>query len=105
MRPPNFDRAPLYHDGVGVGWVGYGVYDEWPSSCLWIAVWKENRGASSGMATDENEKIRERERQENAPHLAKARATGRPVTFIASDGCEVTVMPEGDIFYNVADWW
>ena len=41
MRPPNFDRAPLYHDGVGVGWVGYGVYDEWPSACLWIAVWKE----------------------------------------------------------------
>ena len=55
--------------------------------------------------SDVHDKIRERERQENAPHLAKARATGKPVTFIASDGCEVTIMPGGDIFYNVADWW
>ena len=46
-----------------------------------------------------------REARENAPALMKARKTKRPATFIASDGCEVTVTPDGHEFYNAADWW
>jgi hypothetical protein len=49
--------------------------------------------------------IREQEATENAPYLAKARETGRPVTFIASDGCEVTCLPDGNVFFNAADWY
>ncbi len=40
MRPPNYDRSPIYTDGNGLGWVGYGIFDEWPSACLWIVNWK-----------------------------------------------------------------
>lgn len=40
LRPPLFDSVPLYHDGVGVGWVGYGMYFEWPSACFNIWVFK-----------------------------------------------------------------
>lgn len=41
MRPPHFDRKPIYTDGVGMGWVGYGIYDEWPSACFRIFVFKD----------------------------------------------------------------
>lgn len=54
---------------------------------------------------DESERIREQEKAENGPAVEKAKATGKPVTFIAKDGCEVTAMPSGDVFYNAADWW
>jgi len=40
MRPPHYDRRPLYTDGVGYGWVGYGIFDEWPSACITILVYK-----------------------------------------------------------------
>ena len=49
--------------------------------------------------------IRERERAENAPYIAEARRTGRAVTFIACDGCEVTCLPNGTVFFNAADWY
>lgn len=40
MRPPDYDRKPLYTDGAGLGWVGYGMFDEWPSYSFWVVVWK-----------------------------------------------------------------
>lgn len=49
--------------------------------------------------------IRERERQENDTAIAQARSQNRPVTFIAHDGCEVTVTPDGRVFHNMADWY
>lgn len=57
------------------------------------------------MSEMTSKEIRERETRENAPHIAKARETGHPVTFIASDGCEVTCLPNGDVLFNVADWY
>jgi hypothetical protein len=66
-------------------------------------------GTISGNMTkppyNESEKIREREKAENAPAIEKAKQTGKAVTFIAQDGCEVTAMPSGDVFYNASDWW
>lgn len=41
LRPPDFDAKPLYHDGTGVGWVGYGMFFDWPSACFQIFVWHE----------------------------------------------------------------
>ena len=49
--------------------------------------------------------LRERERRENAPYLAEAKATGKAVTFITSDGCEVTCLPDGSVLFNAADWF
>lgn len=46
-----------------------------------------------------------REASENERALATARRFGRNVTFIADDGCEVTVTPSGNVFHNVADWY
>ena len=37
--------------------------------------------------------------------LDQALQEQRPITYVDTDGCEVTVMPSGHIFYNVADWW
>ena len=51
------------------------------------------------------ETIREREARENAPHIAKAKETGQAVTFIASDGCEVTCLPDGNVLFGASDWW
>lgn len=51
------------------------------------------------------EEIRAREGAENTKAIATARAQNRNVTFIASDGCEVTVTPSGHVFHNAADWW
>ena len=34
-----------------------------------------------------------------------AREEDRCVSYIASDGCEITITPKGHVFYNVADWW
>lgn len=52
-----------------------------------------------------SEEIREREARENAPHIERAKERGRPVTFIASDGCEVTAFPDGRVAFNMADWY
>lgn len=41
VEPPDFDRIPLYTDGVGFGWVGYGMFDEWVTACFQIFDWKE----------------------------------------------------------------
>lgn len=57
------------------------------------------------MSEFESKKIRDRERREEAPYKAAAIATQKPVTFIASDGCEVTCLPSGRVLYNAADWW
>jgi hypothetical protein len=35
----------------------------------------------------------------------QARQTGNAVTYKDTDGCEVTVTPDGHVFYNAADWW
>lgn len=51
------------------------------------------------------ERLQAREQSENAVALAKARLTDANVTFIAADGCEVTVTPSGHVFHNAADWW
>lgn len=57
------------------------------------------------MTEETSKKILDRETRENAPYLAKARETNKPVSFIASDGCEVTCMPDGRVLFNAADWW
>ena len=43
MRPPHYDSKPIYTDGAGMGWVGYGIFFEWPSACFQVFVWKEER--------------------------------------------------------------
>lgn len=55
------------------------------------------------MAT--SKEIRDREAKENAPAIAEARRTGKPFTFIAEDGCEVTALPDGTVLHNASDWW
>lgn len=48
-------------------------------------------------------------RKERQEAIDRARATairyGKSVTFIDTDGCEVTVRPDGHYFYNMADWY
>lgn len=56
------------------------------------------------MSESDSQKIRDREQAENAPYLAAAAATQKPVTFIARDGCEVTCLPNGHVFLNASDW-
>lgn len=51
------------------------------------------------------EEIRATEQAENARAQATARRFGKSVTFIAHDGCEVTVTPDGKVFHNMADWY
>jgi hypothetical protein len=51
------------------------------------------------------EELRAREKAENDRAIATARREGKNVTFIADDGCEVTVTPSGKVFHNVADWY
>ena len=51
------------------------------------------------------EEIQKKEREENNQALMVARATGKSVNFKGYDGCEVTVTPEGVVFYNAEDWW
>jgi hypothetical protein len=41
LRSPHFDSVPVYTDGAGIGWVGYGIFFEWPSACFQIFVWKD----------------------------------------------------------------
>lgn len=49
--------------------------------------------------------IREREAAENHQARMAAQAAGKPVTFIAADGCKVTVAPSGEVFHNAEDWY
>lgn len=49
--------------------------------------------------------LQSREATENARAIATARRFNKNVTFIAHDGCEVTVTPGGHVFHNAADWW
>jgi hypothetical protein len=51
------------------------------------------------------EELQAREKAENDRALATARRDGKNVTFIADDGCEVTVTPSGHVFHNAADWY
>lgn len=51
------------------------------------------------------EALRAREAAENGRAVATARREQRNVTFIAHDGCEVTVTPGGHVFHNAADWY
>jgi hypothetical protein len=51
------------------------------------------------------EELRAREADENARAIATARRYNKSVTFIAHDGCEVTVTPDGHVFHNAADWY
>ena len=57
------------------------------------------------MVSKETQRIRDREAAENKPHIEQAKRTGRVITFIASDGCEVTVLPNGTVWFNAADWY
>lgn len=52
-----------------------------------------------------SEEIRAREKAENDRAIATARREGKNVTFIADDGCEVTVTPGGHVFHNMGDWY
>jgi hypothetical protein len=53
----------------------------------------------------EREALQAREAEENSRAIATARRYGKNVTFIAHDGCEVTVTPNGHVFHNIADWY
>ncbi len=60
--------------------------------------WKEYQSRS-------REALQAREAAENASALTTARRENKNVTFIAHDGCEVTVTPDGHIFHNMSDWY
>lgn len=51
------------------------------------------------------EALQAREASENARAITIARREGKNVTFIAEDGCEVTVTPDGKVFHNMSDWY
>jgi hypothetical protein len=51
------------------------------------------------------EALQAREKAENDRAIATARRYGKNVTFIADDGCEVTVTPDGHVFHNMSDWY
>lgn len=53
----------------------------------------------------QREALRAREAEENNLAISAARRENKNVTFIAHDGCEVTVTPDGHVFYNMADWY
>lgn len=42
LTPPDFDAHPIYTDGAGIGWVGYGIFWEWPSACFQVFDWKDS---------------------------------------------------------------
>jgi hypothetical protein len=54
---------------------------------------------------ERREALRAREKAENDKAIADAQRAGRNVTFIAHDGCEVTVTPSGHVMHNMADWY
>lgn len=50
---------------------------------------------------------KQQEDQRQREDAAKRRAAQeqRSIVYTDTDGCEVTVTPQGHAFYNVADWW
>lgn len=42
---------------------------------------------------------------EREHYRLQAKLDARPVTYIANDGCEVTVHPDGSEWFNAADWY
>jgi hypothetical protein len=44
-------------------------------------------------------------KRSDAAVAATARALGCTQTVIAKDGCEVTATPDGQVFYNMGDWY
>jgi hypothetical protein len=53
---------------------------------------------------NKNDKEQQRtQRERDAIELAKQ--LGRSVSYDDDDGCEITVTPQGHVFYNVVDWW
>lgn len=59
----------------------------------------------AGIPASAARSIRERERAEAAPYVEQAKREGRAITFIASDGCAVTAMPDGSTLFNATDWF
>jgi hypothetical protein len=37
--------------------------------------------------------------------MVRAREENKSMVYIDDDGCEVTVTPQGAVFFNVSDWW
>lgn len=54
--------------------------------------------------TKPNKEIQRRRKLE-AEEIKLAARDRKSRTYIDQDGCEVTVMPNGEVFYNVSDWW
>lgn len=54
---------------------------------------------------EEHDRVREYEEREERPFKRQAERTGKAVTFIAKDGCEVTILPDGKRFFNWSDWY
>lgn len=50
------------------------------------------------------DEARERREYERRAKIT-ARREGKSVTYLDTDGCEVTVTPAGHVFYNAADWY
>lgn len=50
--------------------------------------------------------MRKQRRAEESCLIDQAKRENRNVTAISeSDGCELTVTPDGDVFYNMGDWY
>jgi hypothetical protein len=49
-------------------------------------------------------KLLERGRREREAK-DEAKKTGKSITYIDDDGCEVTATPDGHIFLNASEWW
>ena len=35
----------------------------------------------------------------------KAKEQNKPIIYIDEDGCEVTILPSGKVFYNATEWY
>lgn len=57
------------------------------------------------MSHPDSDRVREREEKEEQPYKKQAERSGKNVTFIAKDGCEVTITPDGKRFFNWSDWY
>lgn len=53
---------------------------------------------------DMDSKEQARKARENAT-VRQAQREDRSIVYTDDDGCEVTAMPSGHVFYNAADWW
>lgn len=62
------------------------------------------------MSTDEERRkidrlAREEREQREQRFITEAKRNQKCITYIDSDGCEVTVTPGGHAFYNASDWY